>query len=886
MVEHYPPYNIWNAPDTIDYTETQKKTLFFIYYVSQPFSLLGSLSLIYVVWKGKLLDKHRPSGRTNRLPRPTSVRLLLGYSVMDVIESSGKLVFGPWSVPKGTPFVYKALGTIQTCEASGFFFNFYTGLWIYSGSLALYYALVIRFGWKEEYVAKRLEPFLHLLAWIYPLVISTFALSFGYFNPISGLPGFCWISDTPSECSLTGQKCYRGQHYVIFATCVASGAITLSFLVILVSFFFVYLKVRATEKKMAEYGLNHRSSASRLELTRQTGRQAMSYMGAFVFTNATVIVLQAGPDAIKGTEKYYFIGSAVFMILFPMQGFFNAYLFLTKHHESFAAEAPGFHAFVVRFVLNNSDRQKRTGRFASSVLGSKNVSSDKITLVTKEFGIATRDSLPTEIIKDSTLNNTERNIFEDSITMNAQELGIAARFSMPIELVQGSTFNNPDCDIGSPYEAPSVDIDSEFQQMFGVTTEIAMRLVQSCIKYDPNTFHETLVPVAAEGDVAPYLKVLAVLKTLRFGTSFAAFASHFNMDESTVRKSFHAFFGAILSDPELLQTYLSPMTRAEAEEVTRRHMARYKIAGIAFSIGLIGCKNGPNFRAHEQGIGRQLRPTLLLEAGVDSDLYFWHTAIGYPKKGGPEGDVIVWEPSPLYDLLESGQWSRTVDPGQDFEIGGERFRQLWFLLDLESGEQSRFLDETCATKYRMDASRFLNTLSSPEGKDELHFAKWHYETRLDAKRGIYVLQSKFRWLRRPVELLEEETSEQIKNALLGCVLMHNMMVRYRQNIGIAEDCRFYEISEAICNKLREEMDLENEPEEVLEDLFGVSAKDAHHLREVGFTDCKRQDSERNRNEVEQVIKKEELCKLVNPADVEKARLKLRDAVIRESMKQS
>ena len=251
MKEHYLPSGIWTHPESIDYSETQKLTLYITYYLTPPLSLLGSLCFVYAVWKGKLLSG-RCMTRYHRMPRPTCVRLLLGFSIMDSIKSFGGLMFGPWSVPLGTPFVYRPAGTIQTCAASGFFFNLYAGLWIYSGCLAIYHALIIRLEWKEEYLAKRLEPFFHLFAWIYPLVVSILSLRLRCFNPVGGLPGFCWISSVPTACTRLGLNCYRGEKYLIFSLLVASGSIVLSFLVISISFFFVYRKVRMTEKKMAE----------------------------------------------------------------------------------------------------------------------------------------------------------------------------------------------------------------------------------------------------------------------------------------------------------------------------------------------------------------------------------------------------------------------------------------------------------------------------------------------------------------------------------------------------------------------------------------------------------------------------------------------------------
>ena len=450
--DRYPPSSIWDKPNIIDYSETQKLILYILYYVTPPLSLVGSLCIIYVVWKGRFLIRNR-SNLVHHGPRPMCVRLLLGYSLMDVIASTGCLIFGPWSTPKGTPFVYAAVGTLQTCEANGFFFNTYTGLCIYSGCLALYYALTIRLEWKEEYVTKKFEPLFHIFAWTFPLLTSAVAVSLGYFNPEGGLPGFCWITDMPPDCSKVGSPCYRGPHAFLFSVIISCGSVILSFFVSLISFGLVYFKVRATEKKLAEYGRNHQSSASRLALTRQTCYQAMSYMGAFFFCNVSILVLQGLPTVKKGNEHLYFPASVVFMILFPLQGFFHACMFLTKHHRCFADEAPRLHAFVARFASTTSEGEnlKRNRCHYASRFGS--------------VGPGHADDVDQQEIKR-----------------------VAMRRSLQSETILESTQNNTDSETGIPYETEQQWDEEEFQRMFGVTFEIAMKLIQCCIENDPEKF--------------------------------------------------------------------------------------------------------------------------------------------------------------------------------------------------------------------------------------------------------------------------------------------------------------------------------------------------------------------------------------------------------------
>ena len=550
----------------------------------------------------------------------------------------------------------------------------------------------------------------------------------------------------------------------------------------------------------------------------------MSYMGAFFLCNVTILVLQALPTVKKGNEHLYFPTAIVFILLFPLQGFFHACMFLTKHHRCFADEAPRLHAFVARFASTISETHKRSSYYNASGFGSGTGHPDDV---------------------------------------SHQELGgVAMRRSLRSETILESTHNNTDCEMGTPYETepPKCD-EQEFQRMFGVTSDIAMKVIQCCIENDPKNFPE---PDNTPGqDIIPaHLKVLAVLKTLRFGTSFAAFQNHYEMDESTIRRSFHAFFHAVSNDAELLQTYMSPMTRTDAAEVMQKHLEQHKVPGMAFSIGYshILWKACPEDYAERFKI-MQGQPIIVLEAGVDSDLYFWHTAVAYPTS---QHDIAVWEGSPLYEMLDNGQWSEEVDPLEEFEIGGERFCHLWFAVD---------------GKYP-DRYRFLKPVDNPQTEDEVRFTKWHQSTRMDVERGLQVLQSKFRWLARPIEVVN---AEEVKNVIMGCVIMHNMMVRYRQEIGApcAVECTSYCIDDSIREKLRVELNTEKERKEVVEELLGIvdveptsSSCNLVEDHSIGL------DPKVTRFEEEEAIEREFLLKRASEAKVI-AKSNLHEAILRE-----
>lgn len=115
-------------------------------------SILGSSTTAFLVWK--------------RAPKKATYhRLVLGMSIVDLIASVAWF-FTTWPIPRGTPGVYGAVGTQQTCSAQAFFAQFSLSTVMYNASLAVYYVLVIVKKKKDNEIA-RVEPWMHAnaIAW-------------------------------------------------------------------------------------------------------------------------------------------------------------------------------------------------------------------------------------------------------------------------------------------------------------------------------------------------------------------------------------------------------------------------------------------------------------------------------------------------------------------------------------------------------------------------------------------------------------------------------------------------------------------------------------------------------------------------------------------------
>jgi hypothetical protein len=143
-------------------------------------------------------------------------RLMIGLSVCDVLMSAG-LFTSTWPMPKETPNVWGAVGTVESCEAVGFLEQAGVAAVMYNGSLSTYYLLRIRYGWTASQIA-RVEPWMHAIPLIFGLATMIASLKLNLFN--SGLFD-CWIAPFPQGCQESWRTngettCERGDNASLY----------------------------------------------------------------------------------------------------------------------------------------------------------------------------------------------------------------------------------------------------------------------------------------------------------------------------------------------------------------------------------------------------------------------------------------------------------------------------------------------------------------------------------------------------------------------------------------------------------------------------------------------------------------------------------------------
>lgn len=192
------------------WNETRQATLAVVPKFSSILSLIGSTWIAIEVLTGthnrNVLNRTHPYHR-----------LLLAMSIYDILESIWNFV-SSWAIPRGTEGVYKPLGTTATCSAQGFFLTLSVAVPIYNAFLSLYYLLVINYRMTDTMLKRRVEPMMHLVAFIW--AFGT-ALTSAFMGLLNNANLWCWIAPYPAGCLDSwryGDKgnCERGDNAWIY----------------------------------------------------------------------------------------------------------------------------------------------------------------------------------------------------------------------------------------------------------------------------------------------------------------------------------------------------------------------------------------------------------------------------------------------------------------------------------------------------------------------------------------------------------------------------------------------------------------------------------------------------------------------------------------------
>lgn len=303
---------------------TSEKALATIPKLTSLGSILSSIALAYII----IIN---PNEKNKSTPYH---RLMLGMTTCDFLASTAWF-FTTWPIPKDTG-IYGAVGNQQVCAAQGFFAQVSLAAVMYTGSLAVYYVLVIVKNWTDARIAK-IEPYLHAWSITWGLGTSFAGLAMNMFNPVGW---DCWIGPMPMGCTESYRikddtdleniiRCERGDNASLFAWFFFYMPLWLVIIFITASMIWIYKFIWDLEKRMVAYSFRPTNSS---QCSRKFAKRAILYVGACYVTWFFPTILQV-TLAISGTAHYWALLPTA--ILIPIQGVLNLRIYLMPDVETF-----------------------------------------------------------------------------------------------------------------------------------------------------------------------------------------------------------------------------------------------------------------------------------------------------------------------------------------------------------------------------------------------------------------------------------------------------------------------------------------------------------------------------------------------------------------------
>ena len=190
--------------------------------------------------------------------KKTMHRLVMGMSMCDLLSSIWYFT-GTWAIPSGTPSwfgddeaetMFWAAGDSDgvSCSFAGFFNQFAVATPLYNTTLSVYYLQVIKFGWRDNRVAK-IEWLLHAIPVGYALMTSIFAVAAELYGHVEWT---CWI--LPSEVfDETAELTPIQSKFQIIQWIFLFGIVWACIVVVTIIFVIIYRKMKSLERIMRRY---------------------------------------------------------------------------------------------------------------------------------------------------------------------------------------------------------------------------------------------------------------------------------------------------------------------------------------------------------------------------------------------------------------------------------------------------------------------------------------------------------------------------------------------------------------------------------------------------------------------------------------------------------
>jgi hypothetical protein len=213
-------------------SDTQFNTLKWTYASSAILSVTGSA---IIMWHAR-----------HKLKKPYH-RILFMLSTTDLISSLSLAIMPPaFFSPNQKPSAIFSLDGFIVVSMN------YSSAW-YNASLSAYFLLTIKYSYSERKIAQKVEPFIHGVSLIYPITSAIIGLVLQMYNPSTGNVG-CWMNAYPENCEWDADiECERGEGAYLFSLFAAIIPLVLVWIALIANNVAIYCFVRQLEARSSQY---------------------------------------------------------------------------------------------------------------------------------------------------------------------------------------------------------------------------------------------------------------------------------------------------------------------------------------------------------------------------------------------------------------------------------------------------------------------------------------------------------------------------------------------------------------------------------------------------------------------------------------------------------
>ena len=312
--------------------------------ISASISIIASALVIYIILRSM-----------KGLRKSVYHRIMFGMNAADILQSTA-IAFTTLPMPKDMIYSFKGvvIGNHASCQVQGFsvVFACFMGM-MYNAVLSIYYLCSINYNMMDQQFRKCLEPCLHVTAIFGGFVVAVSLGLADRYHPSPSTKAWCGVSRYPYWCEVSADDCDVEPIIAKLFWILTGGIAGVCSIVFVGTMILIVHKVRRLQRIRTQELQKYRSeiyaqiaSDNLLQTTKTVMKQAMAYTVVNLLGIVSIIIVPTIMQRSFDISKPTLVLQIIYLAFRPLQGFFNAIIFITLKVHSFRRMDPTINIHV------------------------------------------------------------------------------------------------------------------------------------------------------------------------------------------------------------------------------------------------------------------------------------------------------------------------------------------------------------------------------------------------------------------------------------------------------------------------------------------------------------------------------------------------------------